>query len=179
MLMFQPAHSPMSGQFAFAPTVQETSMTRFPPFLRVALLAAPIALAACGMAPRADSMPMGSAGSVSFGATISAAAEVPANPSSGTGRLDATFDKASKALRWTMTYSGLSGPATAAHFHGPAFAGANAGVVVPFPNAMSPAAGEATLTETQIDDLMAGKWYVNVHTAMYPGGEIRGQVTRK
>lgn len=154
-------------------------MTHFPNFLRVALFAAPIALAACGMTPKADSTPMGSAGSVSFSATLSGAAEVPANTSAASGRLDATLDKASNALRWTMTYSGLSGPATMAHFHGPAMPGANAGVAVPFPNATSPAAGETTLTPMQIDDLMAGKWYANVHTAAFPGGEIRGQMMRK
>lgn len=154
-------------------------MTRFPNFLRVALLTTPIALAACGMAPKSDPTPMGSAGSVSFSATLSAAAEVPANTSAATGRLDATLDKGSNALRWTMTYSGLTGPATMAHFHGPALAGANAGVVVPFPSAVSPAAGETMLTPMQIDDLMAGKWYANVHTVAHPGGEIRGQVVRK
>ena len=154
-------------------------MTRFPNFLRVALLTTPIALAACGMAPKSDPTPMGSAGSVSFSATLSAAAEVPANTSAATGRLDATLDKGSNALRWTMTYSGLTGPATMAHFHGPALAGANAGVVVPLPSALSPAAGETMLTPMQIDDLMAGKWYANVHTVAHPGGEIRGQVVRK
>jgi len=40
----------------------------------------------------------------------------------------------------------------------------------------SPASGKATLTAPQIADLEAGKWYVNVHTAANPGGEIRGQV---
>ncbi len=154
-------------------------MTHFPRLLRVALLATPIALAACGMAPKADPSPMGSAGSVGFSATLSGTAEVPANPSAAAGRLDATFDKAKNTLRWTVTYSGLSGAATMAHFHGPALANANAGVVVPFPSALSPASGETMLTPTQIDDLMAGKWYANVHTAMYPGGEIRGQVLRK
>ena len=154
-------------------------MTQFPHFLRVALLATPIALAACGMAPKAEPMPMGAAGSVSFSATLSSAAEVPVNTSTATGRLDATLDKGNNALRWTLTYSGLTGPATMAHFHGPAMPGANAGVVVPFPNAMSPASGETTLTPMQIDDLMAGKWYANVHTAVNPGGEIRGQVMRK
>ena len=154
-------------------------MNHFPRILRVALLAAPVALAACGVASKADPTPMGSAGSVSFSATLSGAAEVPANTSAAAGRLDASFDKAKSTLRWTMTYSGLSGPATMAHFHGPALADANAGVVVPFPSALSPASGETMLTPTQIDDLMAGKWYANVHTAMYPGGEIRGQVMRK
>lgn len=71
---------------------------------------------------------------------------------------------------------GLSGPATAAHFHGPASAGANAGVVVPFANAASPIEGQATITAAQAADLMAGRWYANIHTAANPGGEIRGQM---
>jgi hypothetical protein len=111
-----------------------------------------------------------------FRATLSAAAEVPSNASPGTGTLEASFDKGSSVLKWRVVYSGLTGPATMAHFHGPAMPGANAGVVVPFPSAASPAEGSATLTPAQVTDLMAGKWYVNVHTAQNPGGEIRGQV---
>ena len=77
-----------------------------------------------------------------------------------------------------MTYSGLTGPVTGGHFHGPALAGQNAGVVVPFAAGLvSPITGSATLTPTQVADLSAGKWYVNLHTAANPGGEIRGQVT--
>ena len=45
------------------------------------------------------------------------------------------------------------------------------------PNA-SPFEGSATLTEAQATDLLAGKWYVNVHTEANKGGEIRGQVTK-
>lgn len=141
---------------------------------RFALLAGTVAFAACGMSPNAP-MTM-AADTVTFGAVLSSAAEVPANASTGTGMLDATLNKNSNVLRWTVTYSGLSGPATMAHFHGPAMAGANAGVAVPFPSAMSPAKGETVLTAAQVADLMAGKWYANVHTAANPGGEIRGQV---
>jgi hypothetical protein len=112
-------------------------------------------------------------------ATLSSAAEVPPNTSAGTGSLEATLDKSSNVLRWKVTYSGLSGPATMAHLHGPAMPGANAGVAVPFASAESPIQGEATLNSLQIADLIAGKWYVNVHTAANPGGEIRGQVMAK
>ena len=74
-----------------------------------------------------------------------------------------------------------TGPATMAHIHGPAAKGANAGVVVPFPGAPGQAAveGKAKLTPTQYGDLAAGLYYVNVHTAQYPGGEVRGQLMRK
>jgi hypothetical protein len=111
--------------------------------------------------------------------TLSGAAEVPANTSAGKGTADVDFDAATKKLTWKLTYSGLSGPATAAHFHGPAEAGKNAGVAVAIPNATSsPAEGSATLTDAQAADLTAGKYYINVHTAANPGGEIRGQVTK-
>jgi CHRD domain len=112
-------------------------------------------------------------------ATLDGASEVPANTSTGKGTADIDYDPASKKLSWKVTYSGLSGPATAAHFHGPAAAGANAGVKVPIPNATSsPVEGSVTLTDEQAADLVAGKYYVNIHTAANPGGEIRGQVTK-
>jgi hypothetical protein len=112
-------------------------------------------------------------------ATLDGASEVPANTSTGKGAADIDYDPASKKLSWKVTYSGLSGPATAAHFHGPAAAGANAGVKVPIPNATSsPVEGSVTLTDEQAADLVAGKYYVNIHTAANPGGEIRGQVTK-
>ena len=111
--------------------------------------------------------------------TLDGKSEVPPNASPATGSADVEFDAASKKLSWKLTYSGLSGPATAAHFHGPAEAGKAAGVAVAIPNATSsPAEGSATLTDAQVADLTAGKYYINVHTAANPGGEIRGQVTK-
>ncbi|WP_439369327.1 CHRD domain-containing protein [Bradyrhizobium sp. PMVTL-01] len=112
-------------------------------------------------------------------ATLDGKSEVPATTSSATGTAELDYDAASKKLSWTVSYSGLSGPATAAHFHGPAEAGKNAGVAVPIANAgSSPVKGEATLTEAQAADLLGGKYYINIHTAANPGGEIRGQVTK-
>jgi hypothetical protein len=112
-------------------------------------------------------------------ATLDGKAEVPPNASAATGTADIDYDPASKKLSWKVTYTGLSGPATAAHFHGPAEAGKNAGVAVAIPNATSsPAEGSAILTDAQAADLVAGKYYINIHTAANPGGEIRGQVTK-
>ena len=111
-------------------------------------------------------------------ATLDGKSQVPPNTSAATGTADLDYDPASKKLSWKLTYSGLSGPATAAHFHA-AEAGKNGGVAVAIPNAgSSPAEGSATLTDAQAADLLAGKYYVNVHTAAHPGGEIRGQVTK-
>ena len=104
--------------------------------------------------------------------------EVPPNTSPGSGTADATFDTDSKLLTWTGTYSNLTGPVMGAHFHGPVEAGKNAGIVLPFKTVESPIQGSATLTDNQAADLLAGKWYANVHTAANPGGELRGQMMK-
>ncbi len=118
-----------------------------------------------------------SAATVNFHATMDGKAEVPPNASTGSGDVLASLDTSSKQLSYTITFFGLSGPATAAHFHGPAAPGANAGVAVPIgTNPTSPVTGSVTLTDAQMADLQAGKWYANVHTAENKGGEIRGQM---
>ena len=110
-------------------------------------------------------------------ATLNAATEVPPKSSGGTGKVDATLDTETHLLTYTVDYSGLTGTATMAHFHGPAKVGANAGVAVPLSSPLdSPIKGSATLTEAQQKQLLDGLMYVNVHTAANPGGEIRGQV---
>jgi len=116
---------------------------------------------------------------VALKANLRGGDEVPPNTTAGRGSLQATYDTASKQLTYTVTYSGLTGDATGAHFHGPAEAGKNAGVVVPVQGSTaSPIKGTATLTDAQAAELLGGKWYFNVHTAANKGGEIRGQVTK-
>jgi hypothetical protein len=120
-----------------------------------------------------------SAAMIQYQAMLSGKSEVPPNTTSGNGDVLATLDTSTKKLSYTMTYYGLSGPATAAHFHGPAASGANAGVAVPIgTNPASPTSGSVTLTDAQIKDLQAGQWYANVHTEANKGGEIRGQMMR-
>lgn len=116
---------------------------------------------------------------VAMQATLNGASEVPPNTSPGKGEAAVNLDKATKTLSWTVSYSGLTGDATAAHFHGPAAPGTNAPVIVPIATGSvpNPATGSKVLTDAQIADLLAGKWYVNIHTKANPGGEIRGQVT--
>jgi outer membrane biosynthesis protein TonB len=202
---------------------------------------------------------------LSFSADLTGAAEVPPNESTGTGRVVADFDTDTGMLTWSISYRGLTGPATAAHFHGPANpnetadpvlpvdlalattgpepeAPPDAGPVVPAEPAAEPAeppaaeppeelteepaqspaeqapveppaaeameepteepaeppapdvepapepqpgtptepttqvSGEARLTDEQAADLRAGLWYLNIHTTMYPDGELRGQL---
>jgi hypothetical protein len=109
-------------------------------------------------------------------AKLSGAAQVPPNSSSGSGTAAIKLD--GDVLSWVITYSGLTGPVTGAHFHGPAAANANAGVIVPFAGSLgSPITGSQRLTAAQVAGLRSGLWYVNLHTAAFPGGEIRGQVT--
>jgi hypothetical protein len=118
------------------------------------------------------------AATVNMKADLKGATEVPPTDSKGTGSVTATFDTASKKLSWKGTVSGLSGPATAAHFHS-GEAGKNGAVVVPIAGADKGSfEGSATLNDAQAAELMAGKWYVNVHTAANKGGEVRGQVTK-
>jgi hypothetical protein len=117
-----------------------------------------------------------SAEQVRFKADLAAG---PGVTSSGKGAATASLDTTTKTLSWTVDYSGLSGPATAAHIHGPADPGGNAGIVVPFSgNLASPIKGSATLTDAQIAQLEAGKWYINIHTDANKPGEIRGQLVK-
>ena len=141
--------------------------------LRIALIGA-----ACLIASVAPSI----SETMTFKTQLSPTDEVPPNNSNGKGDATVTYDTVSKKLSWKVDYSGLTGPATMAHFHGPAGPGKNAPVVVPIftsaAAAKSPAEGSATLNDDQAKQLTAGEWYVNVHTEANKGGEIRGQLNK-
>ena len=113
-----------------------------------------------------------------FKATLDGSQQSPPVTTKGKGTATFTFDTTSKKLSWNVKYSGLSGPAVAAHIHGPADMGANADPVIPFKKLKSPIKGSATLTDAQAADLEAGKYYVNVHTKANPDGELRGQIEK-
>jgi CHRD domain len=139
------------------------------------------AATAAGAALLASARPS-QAAAMQFKADLKGSSEVPPTTSTGTGTLTASYDPATKTLTWSGGFSGLTGPATAAHFHGPAEAGKNAGVAIwisekgqPF---TSPFKGQATLTDAQAADLEKDMWYANIHTAANPGGELRGQVVK-
>ncbi len=117
-----------------------------------------------------------------YTATLTAGEEVPpAADSQGKGTAEVTINTSTDELTYKVTWSGLTGPATIGHIHGPAERGKNAGPVVPFPGiaGQSSTEGKAKITPTQYGDLAAGLWYVNIHTAKHPGGEIRGQLELK
>jgi hypothetical protein len=117
-----------------------------------------------------------SAETLKFKADMTGSGEVPPNESAGKGTGEITLDTTTKKVTWTVTADGLSGDATAAHFHGPAAAGENADPVVDISTSMK--FGSAELTDQQLADLQGGKWYLNIHTAKFPDGEIRGQVEK-
>ena len=143
-------------------------MTRFRDLLAVSAMGIALLAAAPAIAD-----------TVAFKTDMKASEEVPPNDSTGTGTVEASLDTATNVLSWTITYSGLTGPAVAAHFHGPADAGKNAGPVVPIEGDLaSPIKGTATISPEQAADLQAGKWYFNVHTAAHKDGEIRGQLMK-
>lgn len=133
-----------------------------------------------------------------FSADLRASNEVPPVQASATGTLTAIYDSVAKRLSWKGSYAGLSGAATAAHIHGPAPTGANARLVVWISDNIgqcsqgecrlngdtkaqplaSPFEGSATLTDAQAADLAGGLYYANIHTNLYPRGEIRGQLVK-
>ena len=117
---------------------------------------------------------------MSFKVPLSGAQSVPPVKTGGSGTADITYDPDSRVVTWTITYSGLSGTATMAHFHGPAGKGKNGPVEIWLTKrgspAESPIKGEVTMTPDQAKQFLAGDMYINVHTQAHPAGEIRGQV---
>jgi hypothetical protein len=117
---------------------------------------------------------------VSFSVPLTGAQQVPPVQTAGSGTASLTYDPDSRVVTWSVTYAGLSSPVTMAHFHGPAPEGKNASIVIWLSkrgaSPSGPIAGQAKLTPSQAAQFMNGQWYVNVHTADHPAGEIRGQV---
>lgn len=116
---------------------------------------------------------------IELSAELSGRNDIPPNNTTGSGMAEASYDTETKVLSWKVTYEGLTGPAMAAHIHGPAPSGGNAGVMIGFQSAASPIEGTATLDAAKEQAVLAGHTYVNIHTQAYPGGEIRGALTRK
>src|SRR4051794_1237143 len=118
---------------------------------------------------------------INFNATLTGSQEVPPTGSAGTGFSTVVLNDVADTITVNTSFSGLTSPAILGHIHGPAPVGVNAPVLFPFtgvPNATSGTIPTQvfTLTTTQIGELEAGLYYVNVHSTDFPGGEIRGQL---
>ena len=108
-----------------------------------------------------------------FKTDLTGAAGVPQTDSAAKGTVELTLDTESKTVAWVVTTEGLTGEPTASHIHGPAEPTEVAGPVI---DTMAQMDGSAPITDEQIADLTAGKYYYNVHTEKFPDGEIRGQL---
>ena len=125
-------------------------------------------------------MPPAYAATEMFKADLSAQEEVPPHPDlKGTGHVEATVDTDSLKMTYHVAYDGLTGIANAAHFHGPAEKGKNAGVIIPIAGKiMTGMEGSATLTPAQLKMFEDGQMYFNIHTDANKAGEVRGQVEK-
>lgn len=114
---------------------------------------------------------------VSFASTLNGAAEVPATPSTATGTATGTYNTNTNILTVNVTYSGMT--ASAAHIHEGSI-GASGGVVFPFGTLTSPMSlTTVALSAAQETALMNNQYYINIHSATYPNGEIRGQLIKQ
>ncbi len=154
-------------------------------FLLLAAISSPAALIQFQLSPPGTDVAVG----------MSPSNEVPViSNSTGSGNAISggiLFDTDQRILQLAIGYGSaagftdLTGPATAMHIHGVAPAGTSAGVLVSLEPYSFPAAdpskggvifGNVPFPTDQVSNLLAGLTYVNVHTALNPGGEIRGQL---
>lgn len=155
-----------------------------PAATRLALGAALLALLAGCVSPPPAPRPRAAPGApqrlpelAAFSARLSGGQAVPPSASAGRGELVAVLNRNTGLLQWKLSFSGLSGPVRAAHFHSPGMAGEVADPVLTLGRTViSPLEGRAMLTARQRADLLSGQWYVNLRTAAHPEGEIRGQL---
>jgi hypothetical protein len=118
---------------------------------------------------------------INFNATMTGSQEVPPTNSPGTGSSTVLLDDVADTITVNTSFSGLTSPATVGHIHGPAPPGLNAPVLFPFTGVPSATSGTVpnqmfTLTTTQVGQLEAGLFYVNIHRPNFPDEEIRGQL---
>lgn len=115
-----------------------------------------------------------------FTTSMSGANETTPNASTATGTTTGTYNATKNLITYNVTWSGLTGPATGGHFHSPGIQGVNAPVLIQFllqnSGTSGSASGSNTISDTQEADLLAGKFYSNIHTTANAGGEIRGQI---
>lgn len=124
------------------------------------------------------------------GIILSGAQETPAVPSTALGTMDVFYSKETRTLTYSVSWSGLTGSVNAMHIHGLAPLGYIAGVVQTFttativrcPTSLNTSCGtyQGSLLADGVvvleENILNGNYYVNLHTTVYPGGEIRGQI---
>jgi len=121
----------------------------------------------------------GSANVSTFNMTLTSSQEVPMNASTASGNVQVTLNRTTGAVTVTGSFSGLTSNATVAHIHGPAGLGETAPPLITLTVPTSPSGtvtGTGTMDNVQMNDMLGGMTYVNVHSTMYPDGEIRAQV---
>ena len=166
----------------------DTSVTSSRALIASAGLIAAIVVSATAVACGSDSDNSITPKPPTFVATMNGAGENPPKAVAATGT--ATIVKNGATYTYTITYTGMSGALTGAHIHGPAGAGVNANVIVPFDVTGAGTSGTLTGTFTgtnnvnispdSLDKLMtSGNAYVNLHTALNGGGEIRGPLSKQ
>lgn len=113
---------------------------------------------------------------VTYNATLKGTSEVPANASAAIGLATLTYNPNTKLFTIVVTHDLVA--VTGGHIHKGA-TGINGEVVFPFLTTTSPITyTSVALTASQLSDLNAGLYYVNLHTASFPDGEIRGQILK-
>jgi hypothetical protein len=110
-----------------------------------------------------------------FTAKLDGAQEVPPNPSLATGTAFFVMDQLANTLTYEIQFHGLTSAETAAHIHGFAPPGVNAGIQLNLGTG-NPKSGTWNYAAGDEASIIAGLTYVNIHTANFPGGEIRGQI---
>jgi hypothetical protein len=117
---------------------------------------------------------------IKFRTSLSADEQSAPTESPGVGTAEFVLDRPTQRLEWTITYNNLTSEAVAAHIHGPQTPGGNAGVLFNLaPNGMaSPLVDSVILNDGELEYLLTGRLYVNIHTTRHPAGEVRGQIMR-
>lgn len=107
--------------------------------------------------------------------------QVPPAASTASGDAMLSLDALTGIVSVSGDYAGLAGPAFQAHLHGPAAAGTGGppfALLSVTAGTAGTVSGLAFLSQAQVADVRAGRVYLDVHTDVFPGGELRGQVCR-
>jgi hypothetical protein len=117
-----------------------------------------------------------SATTVTWEILLEGSQETPPNATTAWGSAVLSYDTDTNQLSYDISFFGLSSAELFSHIHGPAARGVPAGILHNLPNGSSKI-GSVSVSEGDEASLLAGLWYVNVHSANFPGGEIRGQIS--